>query len=351
MKLFQCQFCGQLVYFENRICEGCGHTLGYLPDNATMSAMEPDGSDWWALAEPESRYRFCFNAQYDVCNWLVAADATEPFCLACRHNQTIPDLSLPDNLLRWRKLEVAKHRLFYSLLRLGLPLVNRIEDPEQGLAFDFVAEPRTPDAEPVMTGHDNGLITLSLKEADDSERERTREDMNESYRTLLGHFRHEIGHYYWDRLVAEKGRLDEFRACFGDERQDYGEALKRHYAEGPPVNWQNTYVSAYATAHPWEDFAETWAHYLHIVDSLETAGAFGLQVHPRIDKTGDFHTEVNFDPHHARSISQLVDAWLPVTFAVNSLNRSMGHPDLYPFILSPTVIEKLGKIHGVVHGK
>jgi hypothetical protein len=91
---------------------------------------------------------------------------------------------------------------------------------------------------------------------------------------LLGHFRHEVGHYFWDRLVAtDPHQLEEFRVLFGDDRQDYGEALKRHYDEGAPANWQDTYISMYATMHPWEDFAETWAHYLHIVDTLETAGA------------------------------------------------------------------------------
>jgi hypothetical protein len=349
MKLFKCQACGQLVYFENRVCQRCARPLGYLPGETTMSALEAENGAWRALAAPGKLYRFCANANHDVCNWLIPVDQSEPFCLACRHNRTIPDLTDGENIARWLRLEVAKHRLFYTLLRFGLPLANRTDDPEHGLAFDFIAESPAHDAEKVLTGHDNGIITLALKEANDAERERQRQEMGETYRTPLGHFRHEIGHYFWDRLVMDEGRLNDFRACFGNEQQDYSEALRHHYANGPVANWQQSFVSAYASVHPWEDFAETWAHYLHIVDSLETAGAFGLRVHPGIDNAGELHADLNLEPHRARSIDQLVDAWLPVTFAVNSLNRSMGLPDLYPFILSPTVIGKLGMIHNLVH--
>jgi len=166
---------------------------------------------------------------------------------------------------------------------------------------------------------------------------------------LLGHLRHESGHYFWDRLIGGQTKtLSEFRACFGDERADYGAALARHYAEGAPPNWQNAFVSVYAASHPWEDFAETWAHYLHIVDTLETARAFGMSVSPRAAH-GELSAVVDFDPHNAAGINQLIDAWLPIAFAVNSLNRSMGQPDLYPFVLSPRTIEKLGFIHALTH--
>ena len=200
MRLFQCQACGQLVYFENRVCERCGHALGYLAETGTISALEPIGDSWRALALPDRAHRFCANARFDVCNWLVPADTPETLCLACRHNRTIPALAQGENVARWGKLEVAKHRLVYTLLRLKLPLVSRVEDPERGLAFDFIDE-AVANGETVLTGHDNGVITLALKETDDSEREQQRQEMGEAYRTVLGHFRHEIGHYYWDRLV------------------------------------------------------------------------------------------------------------------------------------------------------
>ena len=218
-----------------------------------------------------------------------------------------------------------------------------------GLAFDFVAPAADAAAAPapVMTGHANGLITISLAEADDAERERQRSRMHEPYRTLLGHFRHEIAHYYWNRLVRDSPAIEEFRDLFGDERQDYAAALERHYADGPPGDWPQRYVSAYASMHPWEDFSETWAHYFHMVDTLETAGAFGLRVQPKVSKGAGLAATIDFDPHLA-TMERIIDAWLPLTFAVNSINRSMGIPDLYPFVLGPAVIVKLSFVHAQI---
>ena len=346
MKVFACQACGQLLYFENVRCEHCGRTLGYLPDLGTLSSLDPkpDGG-WSVLATPQRAYKFCDNARYGVCNWMLPANQSEIYCTACRHNHLIPDLSVPGNDILWSRMEDAKHRLFYSLILLHLPLANRIDDPEHGLAFDFLAEPPTPHAAHVMTGHNNGLITLALKEADDVVREQAREALGEPYRTLLGHFRHESGHYFWDRLVAsDPETLKSFRALFGDERADYAAALKAYYAQGAPPDWRKNFLSVYATTHPWEDFAESWAHYLHIVDTLEMARAFDLSVVTR-RKT----TRIDFDPYNAADMQQLIEAWLPITFTVNSLNWSMGQSDLYPFILAPGSIAKLGFIHALVH--
>jgi len=353
MKLFECQHCGQPLYFENIRCESCGRGLGYLPSKETISALEQaekaGNGIWKALADLKARYRYCANAQHGVCNWLIRADAPEEFCIACRHNRTIPNLSTPENLANWQKIEIAKHRLFYTLLKLRLPLATRTEDPD-GLAFDFLAEPAegAQTEAPVLTGHASGLITINLAEADDAQRERQRSDMGEPYRTLLGHFRHEIAHYYWDRLVAQSPMIERYREIFGDERQDYSEALQRHYVEGPPGDWPERFVSAYASVHPWEDFAETWAHYFHMVDTLETASAFGLRVRPRVSMGAEIATEIDFDPH-AASIGRIVMAWLPLTFAANSLNRSMGMRDLYPFVLTTPVIVKLAFVHECIH--
>ena len=273
MKLFECQHCGQPLYFENTRCESCGRALGYLPHLQTVTALEEDEADGLrALADRAGRYRTCANAQHGACNWLIPKQSSEPFCAACRHNRMIPDLSVPDNLAHWRRIETAKHRLFYTLLKLRLPLETRLENSEGGLAFDFVASPAADaaPAEPVMTGHASGLITINLAEADDAERERMRRQMGEPYRTLLGHFRHEIAHYYWDRLVRDAPGIEAFRQLFGDEREDYAEALRRHYDSGPAADWQDRFVTAYASVHPWEDWAETFAHYLHIRDTLDT---------------------------------------------------------------------------------
>lgn len=349
MRLFRCQNCDQLLYFENTRCERCKFRLGYLPDRAQLSAVDQQGQEWRPLASPDRPRRFCANAEFDVCNWTIPTDSPDSYCAACRHNRTVPDTTLDNNLQAWRKLEAAKHRLFYTLVRFCLPLATRNEDPE-GLAFDFLADSPDPSGPKVMTGHDNGLITIALQEADDAERETRRKNMGEPYRTLLGHFRHEVGHYFWDKLVRDGGKLDACRAVFGDDSISYEQALQKHYAEGPPANWQDSYVSAYATTHPWEDFAETWAHYLHIVDTLETASSFGLRVQPKLDNTGMLHAKIDFDPYKEGDITRIIDDWLPLAFAVNSLNRSMGQPDLYPFVLSPAVITKLGFIHDLVRG-
>jgi hypothetical protein len=349
MKLFKCQSCGQVLYFENTTCERCAHRLGYLPEAVTVSALEPEGELWHALAAPDRPVRLCDNAGTACCNWLAEADAPGSLCAACRHNRTIPDLSVPHNVVRWQRIEAAKRWLFYSLMRLRLPLVTRMEDPEHGLAFDFLADAPGTSGPKVLTGHDNGLITIALVEADDAERERRRAAMGEPYRSLLGHFRHEVGHYYWDVLVRDGGRLDACRAVFGDDSQDYDAALKTHYKNGPPANWQENYVSAYATTHPWEDWAETWAHYLHIIDTLEMARAFGIRVQPRITRDDTLTAEIDLDPYQGSSMEAIIDAWLPLTFAMNSLNRAMGNHDLYPFVLSPAVITKLGFVHDLVH--
>ena len=352
MKLFECQHCGQLLFFENTLCERCGRVLGYLAEQTMLSALAAAGGDrWHPLFAPDETVRLCANAAYRTCNWLVPADGPEAFCRACRLNRTIPDLDAPQNLLLWQRLEAAKHRLVYGLLRLGLPLVSRFENAEQGLAFDFLAGPDTAFQEgpQVITGHAQGLITIDISEADDAERERHRRDMAEPYRTLLGHFRHEIGHHYWERLVRNGVWHGAFRELFGDERRDYGSALEAHYANGPQPDWQEHYVSSYAGAHPWEDFAETWAHYLHIVDTLETAEAFALRIRPRAGRDPVLAMEVDFDPYRQGDFDAIVEAWLPLTYAVNSLNHSMGQPDLYPFVLAPAVMGKLRFVHGLIH--
>jgi hypothetical protein len=343
MKLFECQNCAQPLYFENTSCESCGLSLGYLPGRETVTALKPRGKGWIALVDPRGTYRYCANASHNVCNWLISADSPERLCTTCRHNRVIPDLSQAENLGHWRLIEIAKHRLFYTLLRLHLSAKTKAEDPD-GLAFDFLADiaQPSPGTAPVMTGHANGVITINLAEADDAERERRRRQMREPYRTLLGHFRHEIAHYYWDRLVAASAKLDEFRLVFGDERADYGQALQRYYASGPPADWPGQFITAYATAHPWEDFAEIWAHYFHMVDTLETAASFGLVVAPKMSK--GLMARIDFDAHRA-DMERLIEAWIPLTFAVNSMNRSMGLPDLYPFVLSPPVIAKLAFVH------
>lgn len=345
MRLFACRVCGAMLYFENTQCESCAHRLGFDPARLALTALDPAGDGVWR--DPAGTYRFCANAAHDVCNWLIPASDPHPFCRACRHNRTIPNLSVPEHRTRWATLEAAKHRLIYALLRLGLPLATRAENPS-GLAFDFLADP--PAGLAVMTGHDEGLVTIALREADEADRTRTRLQMGEPYRTPLGHFRHETGHHYWNVLIRDAddpARRARFRALFGDERQDYARALEAHYARADDGAWRAAHVSFYAASHPWEDFAETWAHYLHIIATLDTAASFGLKIEPR-GAPAALRATIDFDPYAGRDIAALIGAWLPLCFAVNSLNRAMGQPDLYPFVLPPPVIEKLGFVQGLM---
>jgi hypothetical protein len=386
MKTFSCQVCGQPIYFENSKCTHCGAVLGFLPDRMILSAVVQGEDALWRAPpakpgidpdpqppraslfarlfgsapktvsppplpdpEPGRAYRKCANyEQYEVCNWMVAAEHEDPLCAACRPNRVIPNLERPGHLEKWYRIERGKRRLVYALMRLGLPMRVMSEPGDGGLGFAFLSSLDAAPDEPVMTGHANGLITINLDEADAAKRERMRLDMDEKYRTLLGHFRHEIGHYYWDVLIRDGNHLDEFRRLFGDERADYGEALNKHYADGAPLDWQDRYISTYAASHPWEDWAETWAHYLHIVDTLETAGHFGIQVEQRLADGTLQRSDPDFDAYLVADLEPLMEHWLPLTFALNSLNRSMGLQDLYPFVVSQPVIDKLGFVHRVV---
>lgn len=348
MKLFRCDHCDNVLYFENIVCEKCGHALGYWPDaNMLVSLEDEGGGHFHAPALPGRRFVYCANAGFGACNWLVEDQpGADPYCRACRHNGIVPPMDSARNLENWRIIERAKKRLIYSLLRLNLPLATRSEDPVHGLRFEFLAEEAAPH--PVLTGHDSGIVTLALGEADDAERERRRLQMNEPYRTLLGHFRHEIGHYYWDLLIANTPALDEFRALFGDEREDYAAALQRHYETGAPGDWQQNFISAYATAHPWEDWAETWAHYLHIIDTTEMAAAFGVRLDPHVDVVGELRTRIDFDPYRLASMDELFAHWVPLSSLINNLNRAVGQHDAYPFVLTPQVVAKLGFIQKTV---
>ncbi len=350
MRLFNCSRCGNLLYFDNVVCNRCEAVLGFLPDPMQLVALEPVDDGLWRAQESEPLFRMCTNYRdHKVCNWMLRADSDEEFCRACRLNGTIPDLSVPGNCDLWRTMETEKRALIYSALRLGLPVVPRQRDPD-GLEFAFMADSESSfrDRGRVMTGHAHGLITINLAEADPVERERMRNQMDEPYRTILGHFRHESGHYYWERLVRDTHWLGPCRELFGDDRIDYGQALQRHYRSGPPDNWSDRYVSAYATTHPWEDWAESWAHYLHIVDTLETAYQFGLSTRPRAANDDTHSSDHDFNAYREDSFDTIIESWLPLVYLINSLNRSIGHEHAYPFVLAQGTIEKLRFVHGVV---
>ncbi len=347
MKVFHCQSCGNAVYFENTSCLACGHELGFVPALLLISALEEEAAGQWrALSDPDSnhRYRKCLHFSNEAaCNWMVPLDDPHELCASCQLSRTIPDISQANLRLQWARLEVAKRRLWYSLTQLHLPIVSREDDPVQGLCFDFLSD--TPTAK-VITGHQNGVITINVAEADDAHREQVKVRLGESYRTLLGHLRHEIGHFYWDRLIRDSPLIAEFRTLFGDEQRSYADAQAAYYEKGPPQDWQEHFISAYASMHPWEDWAESFAHYLHMIDVIESAAQFGVSL--KVEPSAGRRKVVTVAPVEDHAFDRAILAWVPLTYAINSLNRSMGLPDWYPFTMSAEALAKLRFIHRLI---
>jgi len=345
MKLFACPNCASRLYFENAQCLACGSSVLYEPGQA-------------AFVLAGETVLACTNATECDCNW--TAEGGGAFCRACALNKTIPNLSVDGNRRRWARVEAAKKRALYTMHAFGLETPPKAyPDDEFGLAFDLLADPLGggPGGERILTGHDNGLITLNVAEADSAQREKMRVEMGENYRTLLGHFRHELGHYFWDRLIRDDyARMTEFLALFGDSTIDYETALQVHYANGSPPDWQQRHISAYAASHPWEDWAETWAHYLHITDTLEMVQSLNMRL-GQLD-TVDPNTLSKRDAGGGAiggggeqgddDFKTILERWLVLSEASNSINRCMGLPDLYPFVISPVVAGKLRFVHDLL---
>lgn len=338
MKRFHCA-CGQRVFFDNTRCLVCERRLGFDPERLDILTLEPMGTavDAGPDTAPETftttdgvAVRLCRNTrEFGNCNWVIPAESPAELCLSCGLDEVIPNLAVPGNIELWTKVEQAKRRLLYTLLMLGLSVTAGAGRP--GLRFRFLEDQRrNPDVgeDFVLTGHLEGIVTVNLAEADDEVRNELRKEFRERYRTVLGHLRHEAGHYYFKWLTAEPEDLDAFRSLFGDERKEYAVALSEYYANGPRPDWSWWHLSAYASAHPHEDFAETFAHYLHIVDALETAAEAGF---------GGAEGDMGW-----------IDRWKDLAVTLNELNRSLGADDPYPFVLSDPVVEKLELIDRLV---
>jgi len=358
-RIYTCQ-CGQAIFFVNSRCLACGTLLGYDTGQGRLMPLAPgtEPDTWVECHTTGPAFVLCGNRNTPAnCNWLLPESEKnehDQLCRACRLNRTIPDLNdpqHPDNDELWGRVEQAKRRLVSALLVMGLPVASReTEDTAEGLMFDLLRSQGTGDH--VMTGHDDGLITLNVAEADDAKRERTRRAMNEPYRTLVGHFRHEVGHYYWYRLVdyPDSEWLPGFRALFGDENLDYAECLKKNYEEGPRADWPLHFVSAYASVHPWEDWAECWAHYMHMRDTVDTAASYGLSVNSAQLVFTPFDITALYQPEHpdAAHFLDFVNRWTQLTMLLNGMSRAMGQPDFYPFVLPHEVVAKLHFIHLLV---
>ena len=360
MNTYQCT-CGGRLFFNNTICIGCGHEVGWCEACSSVVPLEKLDDGTYRCGNPKCGLAVvkCHNYAVEaVCNRVFAsraADSVTPvassaarrsfsppalpnplevseseLCKACRLNDVIPDLTVEGNRERWAKLETAKRRLLFQLDELGLRYAAEDVGDEKPLQFDFKAN--TPEAA-VLTGHADGLITINVSEADSVERERVRKQMHEPHRSLLGHMRHEVGHYYWMTLVEGK-REDECMAVFGDHRElPYADALKLYYENGPAADWQSQYVRAYATAHPWEDFAETWGFYLDMLEVLST-------MHHHLHALAP-------DPR-ALPAEALTVIYQQLGVFFNEVNRTMGLKDLVPEIISPEIVKKLAFLDRLV---
>jgi hypothetical protein len=334
-----CPVCGSLVFFESLACPGCSTELGFHPPSGSFRTLGPDPS-----------WRPCSNRTWR-CNWLAESAEPSGQCLSCRLTRRRPPDDDEVALGKLATAAVDKRRLLVQLIDLGLP-IDPYYDTPGGLAFDLVSG---VGGEPVTIGHANGVITIDLAESLDSHREALRVRLGEPYRTMLGHFRHEVGHYYQSILLDEPGAApgtgdgwDACRELFGDERRSYTDALERHYRVGAPEGWIDAYISDYATMHPWEDFAESFAHYLHITGTLSTAAHAGVVLHA--EHTGGFdHGDV--EPrvsYRDAGFDEVLADWRWLSLMFNRVNRSMGLRDLYPFGIVAPVAEKLAFVHRLV---
>jgi hypothetical protein len=333
MLAFACPVCEHLITFESSHCLHCASDLGFDSERAAMAAV--DGT-----SEPP-RVR-CANTKLAACNWLVHEEGE--LCASCLLTRTRPNDADEPGLGGFAAAETAKRRLLFELADLGLP-IDSWREREGGLAFDFLSSAQAP----VTTGQADGVITLDLHETDPAHRERMRMRMSEPYRTVLGHLRHEIGHYYQPILIEPGSDAQSHcRDLFGDDREDYSAAMERYYKSGPRGDWDQCFVSAYATMHPWEDWAETFAHYLHIRDTSQTAAAYGVRVTGPSVPTADVAPLRSLPRETVTETGSMLGAWIPMTYALNAISRSMGESDLYPFVISPEVKMKLEFIGGLV---
>lgn len=324
VRAFSCRVCDNSLFFENSVCVSCGTHLGFSREERDIVPLGDDGTYTDANG---TTWHVCANLPLSGCTWLTTE--TGGLCSSCRLTRTRPNDEDLEGLSQYPVAERAKRHLLVELDELGLPVREQQSEGDGGLTFDLLSSVD----ENVVIGHQDGVITIDLAEGDDAHREKVRVELAEPYRTMLGHMRHEVGHYY-ESVLAVGDDLDRVRAVFGDDTLDYQAEIDRHYSEGPPEGWEQDYISQYATMHPFEDFAETFAHVLHIRDTIGTARSYGL---------------VTVDPDAFTSFRDLVTGvWVPLSIGLNQINRSMGEGDLYPFVLPETVLDKLELVADLV---
>ncbi|MCI4665817.1 MAG: putative zinc-binding peptidase [Neomegalonema sp.] len=319
MKIYTCPNCDQPLFFDNLVC-ACG----------TEVAFDPEADAFVELATP------CANRAVIGCNWAgeTADKDGDIYCRSCTMSEIVPAHHVGDNLEDWGEAEAAKRWVLANLGRWGW---FKSTDPGRRPVFHMRSEKTRDGDVSVIMGHSDGVITINVSEADDVERVRRREKFNEAQRTMIGHFRHEIAHFLFLRMFHDPSRLADFREIFGDESADYGEALKKYYTEGAPKDWNATFISAYATAHPHEDWAESCAHFLHLTDIVDSFYATGLK--------GAGAPTNSYDAYAENDPNRLIEIGARLGVALNHVNRSMGVADIYPFVHTPAIRTKLAFAH------
>ncbi len=338
MERFRCE-CGNEIFYDSRFCEVCLRGVAFNPSTLKMAAFTSHESVDITFMNGYQAKKCSNWIDFDTCNWSLPGNSPENLCYACQFNRTIPNQNrvnsgMPVNFFRWRKLEEAKKRTLYTLLSLGIAPVSGWKNSTRGLLFDFLEnlEQEKTDAQPITTGYSNGIITINIAEADDVTRVTARSALNERQRTLVGHFRHETGHFFWDRLLRHLPLGGYFHEIFGEEKYEYRRSLNNYYEKGPPRNWHDGFISAYATSHPSEDWAETWNHYLLICECLQTAHAVGM-----------------LDPDPAAlTLREKLRNWSRLAVTLNQLNRSIGLGDAYPFVITRRIEEKLNYVAAII---
>ena len=312
MRLFACPVCGATLYFHNRRC-GCGAEVAYAPDARRF-----------VLADA-----VCTNREPIRCNWV----AGRGLCAACAMTAVVPDAFHDANQALWAEAEAAKRWVLATLHRRGW---FTAEDAGPRPVFHLLSEHTSGGPAEVSMGHQAGVVTINVVESDPAEVVRRREALGEPYRTITGHFRHELAHFLFERLAPDPAFLEAFRAVFGDERADYGAALAAHYRNGPPSGWPERHITAYASAHPHEDWAETVAHLLHLTDMVDSAAATGLRLRG---------LAAGYDAYVEADAERLIALGVDHAIALNHVTRAIGHADVYPFVLRPLTRAKLAFAH------
>jgi hypothetical protein len=349
LKVFHCTHCEHLVFFENATCVRCQHTLAYLQDRELVGALNPlpDGKWQCIVGDQQPLYRLCDNyARESVCNWAIPEQDPHSLCYSCRFTHVLPDLGQPANRTAWYKLEVAKRRLLYTLVRLGAAPISKADDSEKGLAFAFLADTSEVGTAPILTGHANGTITINVAEADDVERERRRAQLHEPYRALLGHFRHESGHYYWDRLIKDGPALETFRELSATN----GRIMRMRFTTIISKVRRQTGRAILSPPMPRHIPGRTGQKrgLTIFTSSIRLKQQCGLALRPH--RSDEPKLKHGLDPtvRGGQSFDQLLESWFPLTYILNNLNRGLGLPDGYPFVLSPSAIDKLRFVHSTV---